>query len=183
MMDDWLSMVTGAPLLKSRELKRNDKAFRKLLDQSDFLMSISHEMSNAYKLRFGKDFTAFHNPIDITFWKRYQKSNYELGNSPTVLYAGRLGIGIDESLKLIAQAIQSVNETLGLKMKFILQTKENPSWTVNYSCVEHRGFVAYNDLLKRCFLVLIFLYFCLTISLRNQFNLYAILCRPKPQNT
>jgi glycosyltransferase involved in cell wall biosynthesis len=148
MMDDWLSMVTGAPLLKSSELKRNDKAFRKLLDQSDFLMSISDEMSNAYKLRYGKDFTAFHNPIDITFWKRYQRNNYELGNSPTVLYAGRLGIGIDESLKLIAQAIQSVNETLGLKMKFILQTKENPSWTANYICVEHRGFVAYNDLPK-----------------------------------
>ena len=148
MMDDWLSMVTGSQFLKSSELKRNDKAFRRVLDQSDFLMSISDEMSNAYKLRYGKDFTAFHNPINIDFWQRFQKRNYDLGSSPTILYAGRVGIGIDDSLQLIAQAIQSVNETLGLQMKFILQTKENPSWTTDYVCVEHRGFVEYNDLPK-----------------------------------
>jgi glycosyltransferase involved in cell wall biosynthesis len=118
------------------------------LDTSDFLMSISDEMSNAYKIRYEKDFTAFHNPIDISFWQRFQRSNYELGSSPTILYAGRVGIGIDESLQLIAKAIQLVNQTLGLQIKFMLQTKENPSWTANYACVEHRGFVAYNDLPK-----------------------------------
>jgi glycosyltransferase involved in cell wall biosynthesis len=148
MMDDWLSMITGSPLLKSSELKRNEKAFRKLLDKSDFLMSISDEMSEAYKLRYGKDFTAFHNPIDISFWKKFQRTDYEIGNSPTMLYAGRLGIGIDESLQLIANAIQTVNKELKLNMKFVLQTKEKPSWSVNYTCVEHRSFVAYDDLPK-----------------------------------
>jgi glycosyltransferase involved in cell wall biosynthesis len=141
-------MITGARFLRSTELKRNDKAFRQLLNQSDFLMSISDEMSNAYKLRYGKDFTAFHNPIDLNFWQKFQRTNYDLGSSPTILYAGRLGIGIDESLELIAQAIQSVNEKLNLNIKFILQAKENPLWSSNYSCVQHRGFVAYEDLPK-----------------------------------
>jgi glycosyltransferase involved in cell wall biosynthesis len=149
MMDDWPLMVTGSSLLKTIQLKRNDKAFKELLKQSDLLMSISDEMTNAYKLRYGKDFTVFHNPIDIGFWKEFQRNNYELSEHPTILYAGRVGIGIDESLELIAKAIEHVNDDLGLNIKFILQTMKNSSWSANYKCVEHRGFVAYDDLPKK----------------------------------
>lgn len=148
MMDDWPLMVTGSQLLKNKQLKRNDKAFKKLLDQSDLLLSISDGMSDAYKLRYGKDFTPFHNPIDIDFWKKYQRSDYTLNDSPTILYAGRLGIGIDTSLELIAKSIEQVNNDLGLKIKFIIQAKDNPAWSANYTCVEHKSFVAYEDLPK-----------------------------------
>jgi glycosyltransferase involved in cell wall biosynthesis len=148
MMDDWPLMVTGSQLLKNKQLKRNDNAFRKLLAQSDLLMSISDGMSDAYKLRYGKDFIPFHNPIDLGFWKKYQKIDYELNNPTTILYAGRLGIGIDASLELIAKAIELVNNNLGSKMKFIVQAKGNPSWSTNYACVEHKSFVAYEDLPK-----------------------------------
>ncbi len=149
MMDDWPLMVTGSSLLKTIQLKRNDNAFKELLKQSDLLMSISDEMTNAYKLRYEKDFTVFHNPIDIEFWKKFQRDNYELSEYPTILYAGRLGIGIDESLELIAKAVELVNNDLGLNVKFILQAMKNPSWSANYKCVEHRGFVAYDDLPKK----------------------------------
>jgi glycosyltransferase involved in cell wall biosynthesis len=148
MMDDWPLMITGSKLLKNSQLKRNDKAFRKLLTQSDLLMSISDGMTEAYKLRYGKDFIPFHNPIDLEFWKKYQRHSYELNDSPVLLYAGRLGIGIDTSLELIAQAIELVNSDLGSNIKFIVQAKENPSWSVKYSCVQHKGFVAYGDLPK-----------------------------------
>jgi glycosyltransferase involved in cell wall biosynthesis len=141
-------MVTGSQLLKAKQLKRNDKAMKKLLSQTDLMMSISDGMTDAYKKRYGKDFTPFHNPIDLEFWNKYQRHSYELNDSPTLLYAGRLGIGIDTSLELIAKAIELVNNKLGLKMKFIVQAKENPEWSVNYSFVEHKGFVAYEDLPK-----------------------------------
>lgn len=148
MMDDWPLMVTGSQLLKTKQLKRNDKAFKTLLDKSDLLLSISDGMSDAYKLRYGKDFTAFHNPIDIGFWKKYQRTSYELNDPPTILYAGRLGIGIDASLELIAKAVDLVNTNLGIEMKFILQTKENPSWKASYNCLVHQSFVPYEDLPK-----------------------------------
>jgi glycosyltransferase involved in cell wall biosynthesis len=148
MMDDWPLMVTGSQLLKNKQLKRNDRTFKKLLDQSDQLLSISDGMTDAYKVRYGKDFTPFHNPIDIEFWKKYQRNSYEIDQSPTLLYAGRLGIGIDASLELIAKAIEMVNHDLGLKMKFVVQAKENPSWSASYTCVEHKAFVAYDDLPK-----------------------------------
>jgi glycosyltransferase involved in cell wall biosynthesis len=148
MMDDWPLMVTGSQALKNKQLKRNDKAFRELLNKADLLLSISDGMSEAYKKRYGKDFTPFHNPIDIEFWKKYQRNSYEIGDSPTLLYAGRLGIGIDTSLELIAKAVELVNKNLGLKMKFIIQAKEKPLWSINYDFVEHRSFVAYDDLPK-----------------------------------
>src|ERR1700743_1722808 len=148
MMDDWPLMVTGSQLLRIKQLKRNDKAMKKLLSQTDLMMSISDGMTDAYKLRYGKDFTPFHNPIDLAFWNKYKRSSYELSDSPTLLYAGRLGLGIDTSLELIAKAIELVNNKLGLKMKFVVQAKENPEWSVNYSFVEHKGFVAYEDLPK-----------------------------------
>jgi glycosyltransferase involved in cell wall biosynthesis len=149
MMDDWPLMVTSGQLLKSKQLRQNDKAMRKLLDQSDLLLSISDGMSEAYKLRYGKNFTAFHNPIDIDFWTKYQRTNYELTNSPALLYAGRVGIGIDESLELIAKSVEQVNNDLDLNMRFVLQTKDRPVWSVNYACVEHRAFVEYQDLPKK----------------------------------
>ena len=148
MMDDWPLMVTGSQALKNKQLKRNDLAFRKLLDTADLLLSISDGMSDEYKKRYGKDFTPFHNPIDLEFWKKYQRSNYELGDAPTLLYAGRLGIGIDTSLELIAKAVELVNEKLKIKMRFIIQAKENPEWSTNYDFVKHRSFVAYDDLPK-----------------------------------
>jgi len=148
MMDDWPLMVTGSQLLKNKRLKRNDREFKKLLDQSNLLLSISDGMTDAYKLRYGKDFTPFHNPIDIEFWKKCQRNSYDLDDSPTILYAGRLGTGIDTSLELIAKSIDLVNNNLGMKMKFVIQTKNNPSWSSNYSCVEHKSFIAYDDLPK-----------------------------------
>jgi len=111
-------------------------------------MSISDEMANEYKIRYHKDFITFHNTIDIEFWKRYQRKNYDLNENPTILYAGRIGLGIDSSLELFAKAIEGINEELKLSVKFIIQTQEKPLWIKNYRNVIHNSFVSYNDLPK-----------------------------------
>lgn len=148
MMDDWPRLITGSKFLTNKQLKRNDRAMRALLNKADVLLSISEAMTDEYKARYDKDFVPFHNPINLDFWSKYQRNNYVLSNSPTLLYAGRLGIGIDKSLELIAQAVETVNEALNMKLDFVVQTKDKPSWISKYSCVKHRSFVAYNDLPK-----------------------------------
>jgi len=148
MMDDWPLMITGSKFLTKKQLKRNDRAMRALLNKADVLLSISDAMTDEYKARYNKDFVPFHNPINLDFWSKYQRNNYVLSNSPTLLYAGRLGIGIDKSLELIAQAVETVNQALNMKLDFIVQTKDKPSWISRYSCVKHRSFVVYNDLPK-----------------------------------
>lgn len=145
-MDDWPSTISQKGLLKNYWHKKIDQELRLLLDRADVLMSISEEMAFEYKARYDKVFIPFHNTIDVDFWKKYQRSSYDLPESPTILYAGRIGLGIDSSLELIAKAIQGINDELNLSIRFVLQTQDKPSWIDNYSSVSHSGFVAYNDL-------------------------------------
>ena len=132
--------------LKNTGKKKIDFALRSLLDKATVLMSISDFMANEYRIRYGKDFITFHNPINIEFWKQHQRNNYELSDSPTILYAGRIGLGIDTSLELIAKAIQQVNSELKIALKFILQTPQKPIWSNDYKNVEHHHFVSYDEL-------------------------------------
>lgn len=148
MMDDWPSIINEKGLFKKYWQKKIDLEFRRLLDKASVLMSISDEMTREYKIRYNKNFITFHNPINIEFWKKYQRTSYELKESPTILYAGRIGLGIDTSLELIARALQQVNEKLKISSKFIIQTKEKPSWISLYKNVVHNDFVSYSDLPK-----------------------------------
>ena len=145
-MDDWPTVISDKGFLSKFWSKKIDKDFRNLLNKSNVLMSISGEMSRVYKLRYNKDFVPFHNAIDINFWGKYQRSNYNLTVEPLILYAGRTGLGIDTSLELFAKAVQKANTELQISLKFVLQTPEVPKWCKNYSCVEHKNFGNYSDL-------------------------------------
>lgn len=148
MMDDWPSTISGNGLFKNYWHKKIDFEFRKLIDEATVLMSISHEMAREYKIRYKKNFVTFHNTIDLEFWKQWQRKNYDLDKSPTILYAGRIGLGIESSLEKIVKAIEQVNEEFNISARVILQTKEKVAWIGNYKCVEHNSFVSYNDLPK-----------------------------------
>jgi glycosyltransferase involved in cell wall biosynthesis len=148
-MDDWQVVLTNGLFKKYRD-KKVDTALRELLERSSLLLSICDEMSIEYKERYNKDFIPFHNPVELDFWKPYQKKNYDLTNSPTLLYAGRIGLGIDSSLKTFAKAIDQVNEESNMSATFVLQThpKEKPDWLIDYKCIQHQSFVPYQELPK-----------------------------------
>ena len=146
MMDDWPPTIAVEGLFKKRWFKKIDKEFSELLDKADVLMSISDQMAYDYKKRYNKKFITFHNTVNIEFWMKYQRKNYDLNDHPILLYAGRIGLGIQTSLELIALAIQKLNAELNLSIKFILQTNERPPWISKFSCVEYRNFISYNDL-------------------------------------
>jgi len=148
MMDDWPSTINLKGLFKKYWQRKTDYEFRILLDRATLLMGISEEMASEYKRRYNKTFITFHNPIDIDFWKKNQRTNYELNDNPTILYAGRVGLGIDKSLELIAMAVNKINEELNISIQFIVQTPEKPIWIKNYENVIHNSFVSYNDLPK-----------------------------------
>jgi glycosyltransferase involved in cell wall biosynthesis len=145
-MDDWPSTINENGLFKKYWQNKIDLELRQLLDRASLLMSISDEMAREYKDRYKKDFITFHNPIDIEFWKKHQRTSYGLNENPTILYAGRIGLGIDTSLELIAKAIQMVSEDLKINLKFILQVKEKPLWIDKYQCVDYKKFSPYSDL-------------------------------------
>ena len=146
MMDDWPSLIGVKGPMKNYWNLKIDKKFRILLNKADLMMGISEYMCEEYKKRYGKNFVTFHNPINLEFWKKAQRNNYQLSDSPTLLYAGRIGLGIDKSLKNIAEAIKRLNKELHADIKFIIQAKNAPNWINNFKNVKHQDFVAYEDL-------------------------------------
>jgi glycosyltransferase involved in cell wall biosynthesis len=148
MMDDWPSTISQRGPFKKFWHNKIDREFRALLNKATILLSISDGMAEEYKARYGKNFITFHNPIETGFWKSHQRKNYSLSAEPTILYAGRIGTGIQTSLESVAQAIDKVNEKLKTTIKFILQTSDKPSWLENYKCVQHKALVPYSELPK-----------------------------------
>lgn len=147
-MDDWISELRERPLFNKTWFKKIDSELRLVISQSGTLLSISKSMAKEYRKRYGKEFLTFHNPIDVDFWQKESKTDYELNENPIILYAGRIGIGINHSLELIGQAIEIVNSELNINLRLVLQTQNKPKWIHNYTCVEHRELVPYQELPK-----------------------------------
>jgi len=145
MMDDWLSSLSEG-LLGSYWRKKVGKEFSHLLSKIDRLVTVSELMQQEYKNRFGTDSEVFHNAVDLNFWGKNQKKSYELGPSVEVLYTGRVGLGINESLLQFANALKIVNSRSSRKMTLTIQSNEKPAWVDSHDCVCFRQFVAYNDL-------------------------------------
>jgi len=148
MMDDWPATLDRKGLLANHWRDKTDEMLRILLANTDVAMSISDYMAEEYRRRYGKNFVTFHNPIDLNFWKKDQRQAYGLNESPTILYAGRIGLGIDGSLKNIARAVNKVNRKFNSKLRFVIQTLEAPEWIADFEDVEHQDFVAYEELPK-----------------------------------
>ena len=124
MMDDWPVTISRPGPFQAYWHKRIDKEFRKLLSKASVLMSISESMSVEYLNRYGYRFVPFHNPIDLKFWGGFSKKNYAINTPFVVLYAGRIGTGIQDCLVDIAEAIKGL-VTDGAKIEFHIQTVSN----------------------------------------------------------
>lgn len=122
MMDDWPSTITRKGLFRTYWKTKIDREFRQLLDIVDLHLSISDAMSKEYKVRYEKDFTSFHNPVDLDLWQKYSKRGIEIDeNNISILYAGRIGNGICHSLFEVASIIDYMRSK-GQNIKFYIQT-------------------------------------------------------------
>lgn len=149
MMDDWPTYIEQESMVLRKFWNRKiDKEFRTLLESASLLLCISDLMAKEYKIRYEKDFIPFHNPINVDTWKSFQKKTYQLSDNPTIVYAGRTGIGIQDSLKSVAQAVEIVNTDLKTNLNFILQTREEIPWVENFPSTIHRQMMEYEKLPK-----------------------------------
>lgn len=104
-MDDWPLTINKPGIFYNYWQNQIDKGFRQLLDRSAIRMSISNAMGDEYKARYNHNFIPFHNPIDINFWKPAIAKDYSVKERFTILYAGRIGFGIENSIAEIAAAV------------------------------------------------------------------------------
>lgn len=146
MMDDWISLGSQSSLSVKLWKKKTDNYFKELLLSSNQILTISDYMSHEYLARYGLRSNSFHNPVDLDFWKRHQKKSFDVGFEPEILYAGRIGLGIDSSLLTMAIAVKEINQTTDSNIRFVLQTESIPIWVDQFDCVVHRELVPYESL-------------------------------------
>ena len=149
-MDDWPSTISNTGLFKNYWRGVIDREFKSLLARMDLHLSISNAMSEEYQRRYGVDFRAFHNPIETKVWKKYTKTTYDFdGDVVRVLYSGRIGVGITESLVEVATVIEKINQTWG-NIKLYIQSPSSDYEVRNrllkYDCIVLNSPVEYNEL-------------------------------------
>lgn len=150
MMDDWPSTISRSGLFVNYWKRKIDRELRQLLDRMDLYLSISGAMTTEYNKRYNKHFRAFHNPIETETWGRYCKTDFKLGpDHVRILYSGRIGIGITESLVEIATVIDSINRTWG-KIKLYIQSPSSDIEVRNrlqkFDCIVLNPVVEYSKL-------------------------------------
>jgi len=109
-MDDWPSTISSKGLFKEYWKKKINNEFLGLLDKSSIFLSISKYMSDEYLIRYGKFFIPFHNPLDLTRWDGDSIKDSREGGSFNFLYAGRIGLGIMNSLLKFIETLESLND-------------------------------------------------------------------------
>lgn len=149
MMDDWLEVLPGEGILGKYWHRKIEGEFMEMLACCDRHFSISEPMAKAYQKRYGFQFQTFHNPIELEFWSKSQRKDYSFGDKIQILYAGRMGMGIQSSLETMAQCLEELNQNRERPIELVLQVGKKPSWADRYSCMVHRGFVPYEELPDR----------------------------------
>lgn len=151
-MDDWPSTLSHKYFpsilwrrIISRQLKR-------LLSDAKVLLSISEPMSEEYLKRYGLNFVPFHNPIDTKMWMVHSRTDCTVNTDIIkVLYSGRIGIGISQSLVDAAEAIDSLN-LKGNKIKLFIQTPTEEHEILktlsNFNCIVINPVVEYSQIPK-----------------------------------
>lgn len=151
-MDDWPSTISSKGLFKKFWSNKIDTEFKQLLNRVDLHLSISDAMSNEYMNRYNKSFKAFHNPIETEVWLPNRKTSFILNKEYiTILYSGRIGIGITDSLYEVASAIDStLKEGINIKLHIQTPTKEPGilARLQRYKCVVINPFATLEQLPK-----------------------------------
>jgi glycosyltransferase involved in cell wall biosynthesis len=111
MMDDWPSTISEKGLFRNFWKNKILHEFKLLLNKIDLHLSISDAMSVEYRIRYGHEFAAFHNTLDLKIWMPNKKLDLNLDkNGKTILFSGRIGTGINKSLFEVASATEILNQ-------------------------------------------------------------------------
>jgi glycosyltransferase involved in cell wall biosynthesis len=151
-MDDWPVTITLAAKRPFRLFwqKIIDNELRHLLSEAQILFCISESMSNEYKIRYKKDFIPFHNPINLEFWNSAFRKNYEVNSPFIILYAGRIGPGVQNCFVDIAKAVNELTHN-GFKIQLHIQaTNFNPvlNYLLEFDFIKVKEITPYNSLPK-----------------------------------
>jgi len=107
-MDDWPSTIYDGGLLGPHFRAETDRSFRAIVAHAAATMAISQRMADVYRVRYSREWDVFHNPVDIGKWTPTRRRDWSLRDTFRLIYAGRVGQGIESSLVDICLAVAAL---------------------------------------------------------------------------
>jgi glycosyltransferase involved in cell wall biosynthesis len=149
-MDDWPTTICNGSIFKKYWQKKIDRELKSLMNLVDLHLSISDSMSDEYSKRYNKRFLAFHNPIETEKWLPYSKNDFTIRKDKVkILYSGRIGMGIKESIYEVAAAIDKINRR-EFNIRLHIQTPTRDEGVLNqlkkFRCIVINPFVSLDQL-------------------------------------
>lgn len=148
-MDDWPSTISSKGLFNKFWERKIISEFKNLLNKTSVFLSISEYMSEEYYIRYRKHFIPFHNPLDLSIWDNLIDNPPKSNTTFNFLHAGRIGIGITDSLLEIAKAIQEINDenyTANLQIQSTYIDHQFRKKILKFSCVKINPPADYKDI-------------------------------------
>lgn len=122
-MDDWPRYKYRNHIVGHFLRRQLDIEFRDLLQCTTRRLGICQSMCDAYHIRYGGEWHPFHNPIECSIWRVHARKQWESGSPFRMLYGGRIGRGIWNSLVDVGQAV-SVLSREGVDITFEIRTPD-----------------------------------------------------------
>jgi glycosyltransferase involved in cell wall biosynthesis len=137
-MDDWPVMVHKTGLLGFYWNIKTNKAFRILINKASVFLTISDAMSKEYNRRYGKNWIAFHNPVNPEILSKEILKNDKSPSCFKIMYRGRIGSGINKSLVCLIRNIETlVNSGQNIKIQLGIREEEFKTMRLDqYKCTE-----------------------------------------------
>jgi glycosyltransferase involved in cell wall biosynthesis len=122
-MDDWFSFAVRPGLLKKFWLKKLNGRVAALFAGSSLHLSICQYMSDEYLKRYGYHFFPFHHTVDPELWDGGREDPRPLHRPVHLLYAGRLGNGVDQTLLKVCRVVEKMGDE-GQALVLEIQTRD-----------------------------------------------------------
>ena len=110
-MDDWPSTLYSDKLLASYLRPRLEKEFSDLLSHASGFFGISQKMCDFYQTKYSRTCVPFHNPLDLNNWSETSKKDWKANIPFRIMYRGHLGMGIQESLIDLCDAVHELYQS------------------------------------------------------------------------
>lgn len=143
-MDDWPATIGKDTFIPKTWNRKINAEFTSLLKLTEKKIAISQLMAEEYQTRFGGNWLYFHNPVNINFWSngKIRAHNNKLF---TILYSGRIGKGITETLQIVASCVDDLAKK-GNDLCFKIQSNVEPNWIRNYKTTVFSYYIEYEEL-------------------------------------
>jgi glycosyltransferase involved in cell wall biosynthesis len=121
-MDDWPAATHRSGLLAAGERRRMEGHLRRLIGRAADCLAISPAMAVAYGKRYGRDFRAFQNAIDVARWTGASKSDLTIHRPAELLYVGSIFPNAQlDSLTDCARAVAELHDS-GFPVRLSIST-------------------------------------------------------------